>query len=244
MQLVLTQGPRHGQAACNQLGASMTDFHTPGAQPPGAPQPSAKRGLHGCVWAIIVVVGLIILLAVISALVGGGTKSGNVSAPAASGTATAASTDADAGSSWSYSSDKDEVRNATNQYASLTSDNKVDFDFPYNGGSTLAMTIRHDHRGDNVILEISKGQFVCGLDGCSGEMNVDGSARHLTLDGAADGSANTLFARGEPGIIKALKSGKKIIIELPFYQSGNRQFTFTTKQGLVWPPAKADQAAK
>jgi hypothetical protein len=75
-------------------------------------------------------------------------------------------------------------------------------------------------------------------------MNVDGSARRLTLDGAADGSANTLFARGEAGIIKALKSGKKIIVELPFYQSGNRQFTFTTKQGLVWPPAKTDQAAK
>jgi hypothetical protein len=31
---------------------------------------------------------------------------------------------------------------------------------------------------------------------------------------------------------------------VPFYQSGNRQFTFTTTKGLVWPPAKpAEQKA-
>jgi hypothetical protein len=225
----------------------MSDFHTPGAQQPGTPPPAPKRGLHGCVWAIIVVVGFVVVLSVIAAVVGGGTKSGNVSTPAAPGTAATASPDAAAdGSSWTYSSEKDAVRNATVDYASITSDNKVEFDFPYNGGSTLTMTIRHDHRGDNVILEVSKGQFVCGVESCSGEMNIDGVPRRLTLDGAADGSANTLFARGEPGIIKSLKSAKKIIIELPFYQAGNKQFTFTTAKGLVWPPAKAggDQAAK
>jgi hypothetical protein len=224
----------------------MSDFHTPGAQPPGSPQPGAKRGLHGCVWAIIVVVGLIILIAVIGAVVGGGTKSGNDSAPAAPGTAAAGSpATASDGSSWTYSSEKDAVRNATVNYAVITSDNAVQFDFPYNGGSTLRMTIRHDHRGDNVILDISKGQFVCSVESCSGEMNIDGVARHLTLDEAADGSADTLFARGEPGIIKSLKSAKKIIIELPFYQAGNKQYTFTTAKGLVWPPAQAGgQAAK
>jgi hypothetical protein len=222
----------------------MSDFHTPGAQPPGAQPLPAKRGLHGCVWAIIIVVGLIILLSVIGALVGGSPKSGNVSAPAASGTAAAASTDADAGSSWTYSSDKDAVRNTTNDYASITSDNKVEFEFPYNGGSTLTMSIRHDYSGDNVIFEISKGQFVCGVETCSGEMNVDGAMRRLTLVGASDGSANVLFVRGGAGVIKALKSGKKIIVEVPFYQSGNRQFTFTTTKGLVWPPAKpAEQKA-
>jgi hypothetical protein len=72
-------------------------------------------------------------------------------------------------------------------------------------------------------------------------MNVDGAMRRLTLVGASDGSANVLFARGGAGIIKALKSGKKIIVEVPFYQSGNQQFTFTTAKGLVWPPAKSTE---
>ena len=224
----------------------MSDFNTPGAQPPGSPQPGAKRGLHGCVWAIIVTVGLIVLIAIISAVVGGRAKSGNDSGPAAPGTAaTESPAAAGDGSSWTYSSEKDAVRNATVNYAVITSDNNVQFDFPYNGGSTLRMTIRHDHRGDNVILDISKGQFACSIESCSGEMNIDGVARRLTLDEAADGSANTLFVRGESGIIKSLKSAKKIIIELPFYQSGNKQFTFTTAKGLVWPPAQAGgQAAK
>lgn len=225
----------------------MSDFHTPGAQPPGSVPP--KKKMSGCVLAILIVVGLFILftiLGAIGALSGVGGKSGNVAAPAATGTATADATAgaANDGSSWTYTTDKDEVRNATNSFASITSDNKVDFDFPYNGGSSLQMTVRHDHRGDNVYFTISKGQFVCGIESCSGEMNVDGATRRLSLSTSSDGSSDTLFANGEAGIIKALKTGKKIIVELPFYQSGNQQFTFTTAKGLTWPPAKADQAAK
>ena len=222
----------------------MTDFHTPGAQPPGAVPP--KKKMSGCVLAILIVVGLIVALAVLGAIVGGG-KPDKVSAAAtpSSGNSMSPADGASPDSSWSYTTQKDEVRNATTSYASIASDNKVDFDFPYNGGSTLQMTVRHDHRGDNVYFTISKGQFVCGIETCGGEMNVDGAVRHLSLSSSSDGSSDTLFANGEAGIIKALKSGKKIIVELPFYQSGNRPFTFTTAKGLVWPPAKtADQPAK
>lgn len=220
----------------------MTDFHTPGAQPPGSMPP--KKKMSGCMLAVVIVVGLIVVLAVLGAVLVP-RDAGNVQGGATPGTAdNTAAPAATSGTSWTYQTTKDEVRNTTDSYASIVSDNKVDFDFPYNGGSTLQLTVRHDHRGDNVYFVISKGQFVCGIDTCSGEMNIDGTPRHLTLTGTSDGSADTLFASGEAGIIKSLKSAKKIIVELPFYQSGNRQFTFTTAKGLEWPPKAGDQAGK
>lgn len=221
----------------------MTDFHTPGAQPPGSAPP--KKKMSGCMLAIVIVVGLLVVLMVLSAILAS-KNAGKVQADATPGAADNAAAPATASeTSWTYQTTKDEVRNTTDSYASIVSDNKVDFDFPYNGGSTLQLTVRHDHRGDNVYFVISKGQFVCGIDTCSGEMNIDGTPRHLTLTGTSDGSSDTLFATGESGIIKSLKSAKKIIVELPFYQSGNRQFTFTTAKGLEWPPkAAANQAGK
>ncbi|HEX7693187.1 MAG TPA: hypothetical protein VF409_01785 [Sphingomonas sp.] len=218
----------------------MTDFHTPGAQPPGATPP--KKKMSGCMLAIVIVVGITVVLTVLSLFLAP-KNAGNAPDGATPGTADNAAAPATASeTSWTYQTTKDAVRNTTDSYASIVSDNKVEFDFPYNGGSTLQMTVRHDHRGDNVYFVISKGQFVCGIDTCSGEMNIDGTPRHLTLTGASDGSSDTLFASGESGIIKALKSAKKIIVELPFYQSGNQQFTFTTAKGLDWPPkAAADQ---
>jgi len=219
----------------------MTDFHTPGAQPPGSVPP--KKKMSGCMIAIVIVVGLTVLLTLLS-LVLAPKNAGNVQAGATPGADNAAAPAAAGETSWTYQTTKDDVRNTTDSYASIVSDNKVDFDFPYNGGSTLQLTVRHDHRGDNVYFVISKGQFVCGIDTCSGEMNIDGTPRHLTLTGASDGSSDTLFANGESGIIKSLKSARKIIVELPFFQAGNRQFTFTTAKGLEWPPKAADQAGK
>lgn len=221
----------------------MTDFHTPGAQPPGGTPP--KKKMSGCMLAIVIVVGLIVVLTVLSVILAP-KNAGNVQADATPGAAdNAAAPAAASGTSWVYQTTKDEVRNTTDSFASIVSDNKVDFDFPYNGGSSLQMIVRHDHSGDNVYFVISKGQFVCGIESCKGEMNIDGTPRHLTLRAAGDGSSDTLFVSGPAAIIKSLESAKKVIVELSFFQSGDRQFTFTSAKGLEWPPkAAANQPGK
>ena len=217
----------------------MTDFHTPGAQPPGSMPP--KKKMSGCMLAVVIVVGLIVVLAVLGAVLVP-RDAGNVQGGATPGTTdNTAAPAATSGTSWTYQTTKDEVRNTTDSYASIVSDNKVDFDFPYDGGSTLQMTVRHDHTGDNILLVISKGQFVCGIENCKGEMNIDGTPRHLTLLRPADGSSDTLFVSRPAEIIKALESAKKVIVELPFFQAGNRQFTFTSAGGLEWPPKAAGE---
>jgi hypothetical protein len=55
------------------------------------------------------------------------------------------------------------------------------------------------------------------------------------LNEPEDHSSDTLFAANASSIIAKLKKSDRVIVELPFFQEGNRQFTFQTK-GLVWPP--------
>lgn len=140
-------------------------------------------------------------------------------------------------SGWIVDSRKDEIRGKQIHEASLTSTNEVAFDFPYAGGSSLTMTVRkHPEYGEDVIFQISQGQFLCRMDDCSGMISIDGKSETLSLAEPEDNDSKTLFAAYGSGIIKKLKGSKKVIIELPFYQEGNRQFTFETK-GLVWPPS-------
>ena len=139
-------------------------------------------------------------------------------------------------SAWAYYERKDELRNKTEQYARVVSENKVDFNFPYGGGSRLTMTVRKSPKyGQDVIFEISKGQFVCGLYNCKGAISFDGAAESLTLSTPADHSSDVLFATYHGAIIRKLKGSDKTIVELPFYQEGNRQFIFETR-GFTWPP--------
>jgi len=139
-------------------------------------------------------------------------------------------------SGWSYNSDTDQLRGKTIYFASADSQNSVDFDFPYSGGSTLSMTVRkHPKYGNDVYFRISKGQFVCGIDSCQGTINYGDGAQSISLTEPEDHSSDTLFASNGSSVIEHLKKAKRVIIELPFYQEGNRQFTFETK-GLNWPP--------
>jgi len=139
-------------------------------------------------------------------------------------------------SAWRYSSRADELRGKTEHYAELVSENEARFDFPYNGGSTLRMTIRKSpQHGTDVIFRISKGQYVCGIYDCKGAISFDGKSEGLTLATPSDHSSDVLFAKYGEAIIRKLKSSDKTIVELPFYQEGNRQFTFDTKN-LKWPP--------
>ena len=137
---------------------------------------------------------------------------------------------------WSVSTEQDEMRGKPVHYATVTSENEAHFDFPYNGGSRLTMTVRrHPRYGDDVVFQISKGQFVCGVDSCSGTINYGNGSERISLNESADYDSETLFAASASGVIKKLKGAEKVIVELPFYQEGNRQFTFKTR-GLEWPP--------
>lgn len=139
-------------------------------------------------------------------------------------------------SKWRYNEDTDQMRNTKSYWAMLTSENSVDFDFPYNGGSTLRMELRKSAKyGNDIYFTISKGQFSCGYDGCHAIIKFDDSKpQKISLVGAADGDMTTLFLSGKASNLAAkIKKSKTMMIELHFFQEGSRQFLFQT-EGLQW----------
>lgn len=137
---------------------------------------------------------------------------------------------------WKISTSKDEMRGSTDTFASIESDNEVEFEFPYHGGSTLSIVVRESQKfGTDVYLLISDGQFIGNAFDGSNYVTIkfeDGPLQKYYFDDAADGSTNVIFLRKEKELIAKFKTAKKIMIEAPFFDSGSKQFTFTVGKPL------------
>lgn len=132
---------------------------------------------------------------------------------------------------WTYQTKKDEMRNSETKFAITDSSNKVDFEFPYNGGSILSLIVRKNSGGNDVYITISKGQFLCSsFDDCEvGFRFDDDKIMSVTMVGSDSHDSDVLFVKldsTENKVINRLKTSKKLIIEPKFYQHGNAQFSF------------------
>lgn len=201
---------------------------------------NTKKG--GCTKVFLWVVGIFLGLAVLGAIVGDPEDKPDTQTIAGASNAAEQATGPEPKeaspavevSDWSINEQKDELRGTTDKFASVTSENSVSFDFPYCCDSRLQITVRKTAQyGQDVIFQISDGQFVCGIYDCTGMISIDGKPEKLSLNTSADHDSKVLFAKYPDAIIKKLKSSSKVIVELPFYQEGNRQFTFATR-GLEW----------
>ena len=61
-----------------------------------------------------------------------------------------------------------------------------------------------------------------------------GKAMTFTTTEPSDNSSDMLFLSSVQKFINHAKRAKKILIEAPFYQEGNRVFTFTVDKPLEW----------
>lgn len=141
---------------------------------------------------------------------------------------------------WEYETSNDEMRGIEKQYAYIRSTNKVEFDFPYEGGSNLRITLRRDvGKSTDIMFTISKGQFTCNTfsGDCYASVKIDDNAvEEIQLVGTSDHSSEVLFIESEQDSIKFIQQllkANKIIVELPFYQEGRQQFKFDVA-GLKW----------
>ena len=132
--------------------------------------------------------------------------------------------------SWNYFTDTDEMNDSKSRFASLVSDNTVNFDFPYQGGSSLSLIVRYMKKyGTDVYIKISSGQFICNEYQGTNNVRVrfdDAAPIKFSTNEPSDGSSDMLFLNNAKKFIKLAKQAKTIKIEAPFYQEGNRIFTF------------------
>lgn len=141
---------------------------------------------------------------------------------------------------WYASYDNDEMRGTAQKFIQTESDNAVEFDFPYNGGSKMSLLLRskktelkegqkaEDLPLTEAILTISKGQFICSsFNDCHVSVKFDsGKIEKFSMSEASGGRSDVMFFDNSSSFIQNVRTHKKVIIEAEFYQSGNKQFKF------------------
>lgn len=145
-------------------------------------------------------------------------------------------TSATASGGWSYRTNEDKVRGGTSYFASTTSTNSIELDPPYEGGSTLEMTVRQSPAyGADILFILSSGQLLChSYDGCYATVRFDdGPPERVELNEPSDNSSDTVFVASARPFIEKLKKAKRAIVELEIYQAGRPQFEFQVA-GLKW----------
>ena len=136
-------------------------------------------------------------------------------------------------SEWTYKMDSDEMTTQEIQYAFNTSLNTVNFKFPYDGGSKLKLILRDKYAYEqfknekSAILHISKGQFNHNVNGnITAKMSFDGKIVQFNCLASDTSDFDILFISNYKKFFNNLKDTKILKIELPFYQEGNKVFTF------------------
>lgn len=217
----------------------------------GKSKSSTKNNSHTVILGLFVfVVGLFITIMIVNMispehktdLYSDNDTTWNVSGPAAlsqseeTATSEVNSEDNANKSNWSYDQNLDELTGKTSYFAQVTSDNSVDFDFPYNSQPIhLTLTVRKSPRyGTDVYISVPEGQFNAGIDGATISVRFDdGKVKRYSCNTPSDNSTNTLFINSARSFIKSLKASKECRISAEFYQEGTPTFIFQT-DGLVW----------
>lgn len=139
-------------------------------------------------------------------------------------------------SKWEYGQNKDELRNSTTYKAMLSSNNAVNFGFPYES-SFMYLALRKDPKYGNDVVFTVNGQFNSCYDSCKITVKFDdNNLETYRMVGSDGGSNDTIFIESQKSMkafVSKLKKSKKLIVEASFYDHGKGQFTFDT-QGLEW----------
>lgn len=143
---------------------------------------------------------------------------------------------------WKYGKQPDEMRKITRTTALMKSSNSHQFSFPYQGGSKLSLVIWNDPaRPANELREyvglfISRGQFGCYVtEPCEFHLKID-DQEPAGLFAYVDDDPGVLWLTdgSSTRVLEALPTAKSMIIEVPIYQHGAKQFKFSTRP-LRWP---------
>lgn len=193
----------------------------------GAKVPKSGPGCLGLIGIAFVIV--FVIPPIIGFFIG--TSGSPGSSGTSSGTATNHAEQTPAPHTWFSSTSKDEITGKEERYLQVDSNNKQDFAFPYNGGSTGHLTARkHPRYGTDLYFSVSKGQIVCAYDDCSVMLRIDDQpAIRVSASVPSDHSHDAVFLSNPKTLIKKIKGSKKAVIEVTFYQAGNRSFEFNTE---------------
>lgn len=198
----------------------------------------AKKGVGILGWLFVLVIVLPVAWGVGTAMNQSTPQTSSAAAPANASASSSAPVALNQKTTWSYGEYKDEMTGKPVKYATLVSTDRALFAFPYNvpGGAQLTLYVRSGERaGEDIFFTIQKGQFLCHRSNCQFNLRV-GDLPIQSVKGvpAGAGSSDTLFFASPASMKKILTSGAVFKVELPFYKSGNKTFSFDPAEPLVW----------
>lgn len=166
----------------------------------------------------------------------GGKKEGDAKTGTEAAAASASDAKPEKTENWEYSETIDEMSKEKSYHAEIKSPTKVNFDFPYEGGSTFDLEITKGNKVQIIGLHVSKGQFMTSIRGDEEEMRIkfdDEQPMNVKYHSPSDGSSDRIYLDSADEIIAKLKTAKKLVIEPEFYQAGTKQIEFNV-EGFKW----------
>ena len=140
---------------------------------------------------------------------------------------------------WQISKTIDEMTDKERVVASLTSGNEVYFKFPYDGGSSLKMSIRRWNNDLDVFFTISQGQFTCseynGTNTVMIRFDDEEAVKYRVVESATNRS-DMLFISSSSSAKKILSKCKEahtIKVRANFFDEGSRDFVFEPNEPLI-----------
>jgi hypothetical protein len=136
-----------------------------------------------------------------------------------------------ASETWTYYVDQDAMRGSKTNYSEIESNNLLYFSPPYEGGGRGTLTIRRTNGGSDILLRISKGQFICNPFS-NNEISAkfdEGGIQHFHCATSSDGDTSVVFVTPERRFLSELKRSSRLVIEVTFFQEGMRQLTFNIR---------------
>ncbi|GAB3737345.1 hypothetical protein GCM10028794_19110 [Silanimonas algicola] len=121
---------------------------------------------------------------------------------------------------WAYSTGGDAMSGGTFRTAVLRSRNTFRLGFPYEGEQRGALTVRkHPRYGQDVILQIERGQMLCRIGGCNYSVKFDdGAIQQFTMNEPESHDSTVLFFANQARFLSQMKRAKLVRIEVPLFQ--------------------------
>lgn len=134
---------------------------------------------------------------------------------------------------WQYESKSDKLTGTLDK-ATLPAANSVQFPYPYAGGSTVSLVLRHRNGQTNAYLSTSKGIFTNSFQGGRSQIRFDGG-RPVTyaLTAAANGSGNPIFFDADQQLIRQIRASKTMTVRVQCPGLSLDELRFNTA-GLRW----------
>lgn len=132
---------------------------------------------------------------------------------------------------WTYRLKEDPMTSRKAKYATIESENTVSFYFPYEGSQRATLMLGdHPTYGQNVILSIERGQFLCrSYSDCQIRVRFDEDTSEPWNVVGADNSTTSIFLRHESEFIRKLRAAQ--IVHLQARTSQGREPIFEFQVG-------------